>query len=106
MSDIAEAVTPAFTINQLQTLASWSASRPRGFRHVLVQCYDNAEEVAELTQREAYHQYHIRPTVTGCVELGVTYGGEVWEMDCIEKALETLLAIEEEIEIELMATAK
>ena len=107
MSDIADATTPAFTISQLQALASWSAGRPRGFRHVLAQCYDLAEEVAEMTQRErSDHLYRIYPTGTGRVALEMAHGGEVWEMDTIEAALAGLLTVEGELEVEWIAHAR
>lgn len=48
MSDLPEP-GPAFTLVQLATLAAWSAGRPRGFRHVLAQAYDQQDEVAEMT---------------------------------------------------------
>ena len=99
--------TPAFTIGQLIALYAWSLKRPRGFRHVLAQGYDESIEVAEMTQREASdHLYRIRPTVTGRVELEVRHGGELWELDTIEEALATLLTIEIELEAEWEASTE
>ncbi len=99
--------TPAFTIGQLETLLAWSAGRPRGFRHVLAQGYDQAIEVAEMTQREVYdHLYRIRPALNGRVELEARHGGEVWELDTIEDALAELLAIEVELEAEWVASTE
>ena len=93
--------TPAFTIGQLVALSAWSAARPRGFRHVLAQGYDDAIEVAEMTQREASdHLYRVHPTIKGRVELEMRHGGELWELDTIEEALAALLAIEIELEAE------
>ena len=93
--------TPAFTIGQLIALYAWSLKRPRGFRHVLAQGYDNAIEVAEMTQREACdHLYRIRPALSGRVELEMRHGGEVWELATIEDALAELLAIEKKLEAE------
>ncbi len=106
MSDLPEP-GPAFTLVQLATLAAWSASRPRGFRHVLAQAYEQQDEVAEMTQREAHdHLYRIYPTVDGRVCLEMTHGGDAWEMGTIEEALAGLLVLEEELEIEWAAFAR
>jgi CYTH domain-containing protein len=106
MSDPSEP-GPAFTLVQLATLAAWSAGRPRGFRHVLAQAYEQQDEVAEMTQREAHdHLYRIYPTVDGRVCLEMTHGGDAWEMGTIEEALTGLLVLEEELEIEWAAFAR
>ena len=93
MSD--PAILPAFTIGQHKALLAWSSTRPRGFRHVLAHCYSTAEEVAELTQREAYdHLYRIFPASHGRVTLEMADGSGAWELDTIEAALAELLTIE------------
>ena len=102
MSD--PAILPAFTIGQHKALLAWSSTRPRGFRHVLAHCYSTAEEVAELTQREAYdHLYRISPVEGGKVKLETKHGYDAWEMDTVEEALAELLIIEAELEVEWIA---
>jgi len=102
MSDTA--ILPAFTIGQLKALITWSSTRPRGFRHVLAHCYAMAEEVAELTQREAHdHLYRICPMANGKVTLEIAGGGDLWEVATIEAALAELLTIEAEMEVEWIA---
>ena len=103
MPDIT-APLPAFTIGQLEALYAWSSKRPRGFRHVLAHCYDMAEEVAEITQREAHdHLYRILPAAHGRATLEAADGYGAWELDTVEAALAELLTIEAGLEVEWIA---
>ena len=94
------AARPAFTLGQHHALQAWSAGRPRGFRHVVLTCYEMGEEVAEITQRSAReHLYRIIPAAEGTVTLEATGDDGLWTLETVEAALAEVLAIEAELEV-------
>ena len=105
MSDTADAIAPAFTLSQLDTLLAWSAGRPRGFRIAITTVNEWAEETAEIGQREDYI-YVLYPTLTGRVHLAMADCSEAWDFATIEEALAGLLLSEEGLETEWLATVR
>ena len=105
MSNIADAIAPAFTISQLDTLLAWSARRPRGFRVAITADNEWAEEIALISQREFYI-YALHPALSGGVHLEMASGRGAWDFDTIDEALVALLEIEEDMEVSWIAGAR
>lgn len=107
MSDTAEAVAFAFSVEQRTILLTWSAKCPRGLRVMLTSENNAADELAMITQREAHaYLYRLHPLPNGRIYVGIVVGHAEWECDTVEEALAELLVIEEEREARWIADAR
>lgn len=86
---------PAFTLAQLDVIATWDGTRPFGLRARIVADHPEFLELAEIVQGQpARLRYLMHPTGHGTVVLSRRSGGE-WELPTIERALTRLLMLEE-----------
>ena len=107
MSDTAEAVAFAFSVEQRAVLLAWSAKCPRGFRVMFTTANTAADELAMITQRGPHeYLYRLHPLPNGRIYMGIVIGHAEWECDTVEEALAELLAIEEEREARWIADAR
>ena len=106
MSNTAEAVALAFSLEQLAVLLTWSAKRPHGFRVTFTTASNAAVELAMVTRREAHeYLYRLHPLPSGRICMDIVVGQAKWECDTVEEALAELLSIEEEREARWIADA-
>ncbi len=86
---------PAFTLAQLNVIATWDGIRPFGLCARIVADHPDFLEVAEISQGQPPRlRYLMHPTGDGTVMLSRLSGGE-WELPTVERALTRLLILEE-----------
>ncbi len=85
---------PAFTLDQVATITTWSCSRPLGLRVRIATHHQDFLEVAEIFFRHPPAiLYLMNPTDCGTVFLVRSSGG-AWELGTLELALAKVLTLE------------